>query len=138
MKLEIDSNPPQGAVLATTSLKRHVAFNLQHHDRASLFAGKLHAVLQRSYLKGRDIFDLWWYLSQPEWPGPNLALLNLALAQSDWKGTALNHKNWRELIHQRVEQLDWQEDVSRDIQAFIITSDWEEQLTKNTLLRLLS
>lgn len=138
VKLEIDSNPPQGAVLATTSLKRHVALNLQHHDRASLFAGKLHAVLQRSYPKGRDIFDLWWYLSQPEWPEPNMAHLNQALAQSDWKGSALNHDNWREFTRQRVEQLDWQEDVSHDIQAFIITSDWEEQLTKNTLLRLLS
>lgn len=94
--------------------------------------------MQRSYPKGRDIFDLWWYLSQPEWPEPNLALLNQALAQSDWKEAALNHDKWREFTRQRVEQLDWQEDVSRDIQAFIITSDWEEQLTKNTLLRLLS
>lgn len=137
VKLEIDSNPPQGAVLATTSLKRHVALNLQHHDRASLFAGKLHAVLQRTYPKGRDMFDLWWYLSQPAWPEPNLTQLNQALAQSDWEGPALNPGNWREFVHRRVEQLDWQENVSRDIQAFIITSDWEEQLNKNTLLRLL-
>ena len=64
VKLEVDTNPPDGALLSTTSLKRHVALNLQHHDRASLFAGKLHAVLQRVYAKGRDIFDLWWYLAQ--------------------------------------------------------------------------
>jgi predicted nucleotidyltransferase component of viral defense system len=47
VKLEIDTNPPAGAILAATPLKRYVALNLQHHDRASLFAGKLHAVLQR-------------------------------------------------------------------------------------------
>ena len=137
VKLEIDRNPPQGAVLATTSLKRHVALHLQHHDRASLFAGKLHAVLQRPYSKGRDIFDLWWYLTQPAWPEPNLAQLNHALAQSDWKGPAINHENWREFVRQRAEQLDWQENVSREIQAFIITSDWKEQLTKKSLLGLL-
>jgi hypothetical protein len=31
---------------------------LHYHDRASLLAGKLHAVLQRPYAKGRDFFDL--------------------------------------------------------------------------------
>jgi predicted nucleotidyltransferase component of viral defense system len=138
IKLEIDSNPPQGAVLATTSLKRHVALNLQHHDRSTLFAGKLHAVLQRAYPKGRDIFDLWWYLSQPAWPEPNLNYLNQALAQSDWQGPMLDHDNWREFTHQRIEQLDWKEDVSHDIRAFIITTNWEEQLTKNILIRLLN
>ena len=65
VKLEIATKPPSGAVLAATPMKRYVALNLQHHDRATLFAGKLHAVLQRVYPKGRDIFDLWWYLSQP-------------------------------------------------------------------------
>ncbi|MBU1660466.1 MAG: hypothetical protein KKD28_03230 [Chloroflexi bacterium] len=44
----------------------------------------------------------------------------------------------REFTRQRIEQLDWKEDVSHDIRAFIITSDWEEQLTKNTLLKLLN
>jgi len=27
-----------------------------------LLAGKLHAILQRAYTKGRDIYDLLWYL----------------------------------------------------------------------------
>jgi len=138
VKMEIDSNPPQGAVLTTTSLKRHVTLNLQHHDQASLFAGKLHAVLQRTYPKGRDFFDLWWYLSQPAWPEPNLVLLNHALVQSDWEGPKLKHDNWRIFVRQRVEQLDWQEDVFRDIQAFIITPGWEKRLHKDGLLKLLT
>jgi hypothetical protein len=40
---------------------------LQHHDRASLLAGKIHAILQRPFLKGRDLYDLLWYLSDPAW-----------------------------------------------------------------------
>ena len=137
VKLEVDTNPPDGALLSTTSLKRYVALNLQHHDRASLFAGKLHAVLQRVYAKGRDIFDLWWYLSQAEWPEPNLNQLNHALVQSGWTGRVLSHDNWREYVGQRVEQLDWQEDVERDIRAFIIDSDSFKQLNKQSLLTLL-
>ena len=51
---------PSGAVLATTVVRRYVTLQIQHHDRASLLAGKLHAILRRSYLKGRDIYDLLW------------------------------------------------------------------------------
>ena len=137
IRLEIDTNPPRGVVLTTTPIQRHVRLNLLHHDRASLLAGKLHAVLQRGYSKGRDIFDLWWYLSQPEWPEPNLNLLNYALSQSGWTGPDLSADNWRAIVQERVEQLNWQEDVTRDIQAFIIDSDLEKQLHKESLINLL-
>lgn len=51
-----------GAGLATTLVRRHVLLHLHHpglrdhHDQASLLGGKLHAILQRSYLKGRDLY----------------------------------------------------------------------------------
>ncbi len=138
VKLEIDTNPPQGAGLATTALNRHIPLHVQHHNRASLFAGKLHAILQRAYLKGRDIFDLWWYLSQPAWPDPNITLLNHALDQSKWDGPVVDQTNWRDLIYQRLEQLDWQEEVLRDVRPFILATDWEEQLSKRNLLILLT
>ena len=138
VKLEVDTKPPQGAIVTTTSLHRHVRLNLQHHDRASLFAGKLHAVLQRAYPKGRDIYDLWWYLSQPDWPEPNLIQLNEALAQSYWTGTELSRDNWRSIVRESVAQLDWQEDVLGDIQAFIITTDWKQHLNKDVLMALLA
>ena len=138
VKLEIDTKPPSGAVLAATPLKRYVALNLQHHDRASLFAGKLHAVLQRVYPKGRDIYDLWWYLSQPSWPEPNLVLLNHALLQSGWKDGKLTPENWRGYVRGKIEQLDWQEDVLRDVRAFLIIPEWEKRVNKDKLLELLA
>lgn len=54
IKLEVDTNPPAGAVPATSFVDRHVFVHLQHHNPASLLAGKLHAILQREYAKGRD------------------------------------------------------------------------------------
>ncbi len=95
IKIEVDTRPPAGAVLETTVVRRHVTLQLQHHDRASLLAGKAHAVLQRAYTKGRDIYDLFWYLSDPDWPAPNLVMLNHALAQSEWEGPELSSGNWR-------------------------------------------
>jgi len=63
VKVEIDTNPPAGAGTTTTVIRRHVTVRLMHHDRQSLFAGKLHAVLTRQYTKGRDLYDLAWYLA---------------------------------------------------------------------------
>jgi predicted nucleotidyltransferase component of viral defense system len=95
VKIEVDTNPPAGATLTTSLMRRHVLLNLQHHDRASLLAGKLHAVLQHPHLKGRDLYDLVWYLGDREWPAPNLELLNNLLKQTDWRGTTLTAENWR-------------------------------------------
>lgn len=62
VKVEIDTNPPQGAGTDIKAVRRHFMLNLQHYDAASLLAGKLHAVLSRKYTKGRDLYDLAWYL----------------------------------------------------------------------------
>jgi len=66
VKIEVDTNPPTGAWLETTLVRRHVTLCLQHHDRAPLLAGKLHALFRRRYVKGRDLYDLMWYLSDPD------------------------------------------------------------------------
>ena len=118
VKIEVDTNPPQGAGLATTVIRRHVVLHLQHHDRASLLAGKLHAILQRPYLKGRDLYDLVWYLSDPDWPSPNLILLNHALQQSDWQGEALVSSTWREAVRRRLQDVRW-ENVLSDVRPFL-------------------
>jgi hypothetical protein len=107
VKLEVDTNPPQGAGLTTSVVRRFFVLQLQHHDKASLLSGKLHAILQRPYTKGRDIYDLLWYLSDPTWPSPNLELLNHALAQTGWQGGALTSTNWREPVKARLRLLDW-------------------------------
>ncbi len=76
VRIDVDSNPPVGAVTETRLVRKHVSLRVHHHDPASLLAGKLHAVLCRPWAKGRDIYDLVWYLSDPTWPSPNLELLN--------------------------------------------------------------
>lgn len=118
VKLEVDTSPPAGAELATTVVRRFVVLQLHHHNKASLLSGKLHALLQRSYAKGRDIYDLLWYLSDPAWPPPNLILLNNALAQTGWQGGILTEANWRERVHARLRQLDWK-DIQADVRPFV-------------------
>jgi hypothetical protein len=105
IKVEVDSNPPAGSTAVSTIVRRHVLLHLKHHDKASLFAGKLHAVLARRYTKGRDIYDLIWYLSDPTWPEPNIVLLKNALEQTGWEGPGVTPENWRPLVRRRVETL---------------------------------
>ncbi len=108
VKIEVDTNPPDGASTAVKSVRRFFMLNLLHYDRASLFAGKLHAVLSRKYTKGRDLYDLAWYLADPRWPEPNIPLLQNALKQTGWKGSAVGEDNWRQVVVNKLEDLDWQ------------------------------
>jgi predicted nucleotidyltransferase component of viral defense system len=136
VKLEVDTNPPVGATLETSLIRRHVLLNLQHHDRASLLAGKLHAILQRPYLKGRDLYDLIWYLSDKNWPDPNLVLLNHALAQTEWTGPSLTIGNWHEIVRAKIETISFEQALD-DVRPFLGSSEDIGLLTKDNLLGLL-
>jgi predicted nucleotidyltransferase component of viral defense system len=135
VKVEVDTNPPAGAGLETTVIRRHVILQLQHHDPASLLARKLHALLQRDYVKGRDVYDLFWYLSDPTWPEPNLLMLKNALEQTGWSEEKLTPETWRAVLRARIENLAW-ERVVADVTPFIEQSSELNALTQANMLRL--
>jgi len=137
VKIEVDTNPPKGAGLSTTVVRRFVVLQIHHHDKPSLLAGKLHAILQRSYTKGRDIYDLLWYLSDPTWPAPNLILLNNAMAQTNWPGGSFTEENWKDELWKRLKTLDWPGIVS-DVQPFIEPSFDVNLLNPETFERILA
>jgi len=136
VKIEVDTNPPADAVLTTSLVRRHVTLQLQHHDRASLLAGKLHAILQRPYIKGRDIYDLVWFLSDPDWPAPNLVLLNNALQQTGWSGGLLTEDNWRAMVRRRLQAVPWERIVA-DVRPFLSPGADLALLTPENLMRVL-
>ncbi len=136
VKLEIDTNPPPGAVTETSLIRRYITLNLLHHDRSSLLAGKLHAVLTRRYTKGRDLYDLVWYLADPAWPSPNLDLLNSALSQTGWTGPKLTEKTWRQQVVKRLDELKWDRAVA-DVRPFLERQSELSLLTKENCRRLL-
>ncbi len=137
IRVEVDTRPPAGAVLETHLVRRHVTLRLRHHDRASLLAGKLHAILQRPYTKGRDLYDLIWYMSDPTWPAPNLALLNAALRQTHWSGAMLYAHTWRDTIMRRLDALAWDR-VAADARPFLERREDVELLTRENAVRLLT
>ena len=136
VKVEIDTNPPAGAVCTTRLVRKHYLLNLMQHDRSSLLAGKLHAVLTRKYTKGRDLYDLMWYLTSPDWPLPNLNLLNHALEQSGWDGKPLTEQVWRQTVATKLKGINWKQ-VREDVAPFLERSREIDLIVPETFDRLL-
>ena len=119
IKIEVDTNPPSGA----NSLTRYLTFpfpaSVAVHDIPSLFAGKLHALLCREYIKGRDWYDFVWYISQKA--EVNYPLLRSQINQTgQWKGDGLEiSQEWcfEELL-KKVKTLDWKA-AKREVMPFV-------------------
>lgn len=116
IKVDVDTNPPKGANLANTLVNKYFPITFTHYDLPSLFAGKLHAIFTRPYVKGRDYFDLTWLVSRDRNLNPNIELLNNALEQTK-NPLNVTLKNWRIKVMERVESADWAKIVS-DVEKF--------------------
>jgi hypothetical protein len=118
IKLEIDVNPPLGSDEATSFLDFPLDYEVRHQDLPSNFALKIHALICRGFLKGRDWFDFSWYVSRDI--APNLSLLRNALIQAGpWKGDAAISVDlaWlKAALSSTIAKIDWKEagdDVAR-------------------------
>lgn len=133
----------------------HIPGLIQHHDLPSLLAGKAAAILTREYIKGREYFDLFWFLSK--WPElePNLLMFRNALAQRrKGEGTGEGapggrgatdganrsrigqEPNWRVLLSLAVSEARWNV-IETDVRAFIEDPDSLLAFTQENLLRML-
>src|SRR5262245_8820214 len=70
------------------------------------------------YTKGRDLYDLVWYLSDRNWPEPNVEFLQAALDQTGWKGPAIDSSNWRRLLWSHLEPIAWGRAIE-DVRPFL-------------------
>lgn len=119
IKLEVDTNPPAGASYEMPVLDYPFPAAVRIFDLPSLFAGKLHALLCRDYLKGRDWYDFIWYTARRI--PINHRLLSAALdQQGPWIGQAPKTDNpWCvEQLCVRIAELDWMQ-AQRDVQRFV-------------------
>jgi len=107
VKLKMDTNPPAGADYEHKISLRPNPYQVTVMNLPSLFAGKTHAILCRSYLKGRDLYDFVWYL-QHEVP-INLSLLENAMRQTGhYEDEApLSLEILKELLKKRFSEIDY-------------------------------
>ena len=136
IRVDVDTNPPSGAKTEVRTSRRHTVLRLFCHDRPSLLAGKIHAILRRPFAKGRDWFDLVWHLTDEDSPSPNIEMLNSALQQSEPPLLSLTEQTWRLSIRQRLQELDW-DAVVDDVSPFLADRREIDLLNKDKLERLL-
>jgi predicted nucleotidyltransferase component of viral defense system len=134
VKLEIDTNPPAGWQTADFPLNNIYLLSLTAFDLPSMFATKLHACFFRKYTKGRDFYDLIWYLTKKI--QPNILLLNNAAYQTEHKHFNITKANLADFLAQRLEQIDFAA-ARKDVARFLFNPEELEFINKKFIESLL-
>lgn len=131
IKFDIDSNPPQGATEIISPVVSTRLYKIRHYDLPSLFAGKLHALLYRSYTKGRDYFDFLWYAAKKT--RPNFTLLQNAIFQTQKEKIELSPEKLKMMLQKRFRETNF-ESVKKDVAPFLFDAQSEALLTLDIFL----
>jgi Nucleotidyl transferase AbiEii toxin, Type IV TA system len=144
IKLEIDTNPPAFSGEGTTFLDFPADYQVRHQDLGSNFALKIHALLCRPFLKGRDWYDFSWYVAKGI--TPNLAHLQAALRQKGpWKdlnGLTVDRFWLSTELDNKIKSIAWPEAVE-DVRRFLRPGDvkslelWSEGFFQAKLRKLI-
>lgn len=119
IKLEVDTNPPAGSNWAQRFHDFPTDFSVLVQDLPSNFALKLHALLCRPYIKGRDWYDLLWYIRNDT--QPKLDLLQNALQQAGpfaGDGVEVNAVWLQQALLEKIQSLDWAA-AKQDVTPFL-------------------
>jgi len=134
IKIEVDSNPPEGWNTELSLISKHFVFTVTHFDVPSLYATKLHACFFRKYIKGRDFYDLLWYIGRRS--VPNFELLNNAIEQTEHKKVNLGPENFKDFLKERLASVDFVK-VRKDVERFIEDKNELKLLDRDKILSLI-
>ncbi len=133
IKFEVDTNPPAFAQCENKYRLLPSPYQVKLYDMSSLFAGKIHAVICRSWknrVKGRDLYDYVFYLSRQA--KVNLPHLQARLKDSGaWKsGETLTLGKLQEMLKERFEMINY-EQAKQDVLPFIVEPHKLDLWSKN-------
>ena len=142
VKIEIDTDPPGKANFEIKYQLLPVPFSVRLFDAPSLFAGKVHALLCRSWqnrVKGRDFYDYAWYLSRSI--PLNIQHLQARLDQTGHLAKKkLEPEMLIEMLDERFDTIDFAK-AKEDVKAFVSnqetlelwSADFFSQITRQYL-----
>lgn len=120
IKIEIDRIPPLGFETEEKLLIKPFSFYVNCFTLPSLFAGKLHALLFRKWknrVKGRDWYDLEWYIRK----GIPLNInhfLHRAIETGDLKKESIRQEDILVLLQEKIESVSF-DSIKDDVRKFI-------------------
>lgn len=142
IKLEVDTNPPSGSGYDLKYLDFPFVSSVAVQDRPSLFAGKIHALLCRDYIKGRDWYDFIWYTGNQT--GVNYDFLTSAINQiGPWQGQSITvDRAWLLTeLERTIVSINWKQ-VIEDVRRFVRVEEqpsldlWSKELFLGQLDKL--
>jgi len=120
IKIEVDRNPPLGFETEEKLLIKPFSFYVNCFTQQSLFAGKLHALLFRKWgsrVKGRDWYDLEWYIKKRITLDVGHFLMR-AKDTKDWEKDTISKKDILDLLTKKIENISFTR-VKEDVVQFI-------------------
>ena len=121
IKFEIDTMPPGCATYEIKYRLLPMPYSIKLYDEASLFSGKIHAIICRSWksrVKGRDLYDYVFYLSRNT--QFNLPHLREKLIDSQYIDTniIISCDDIKKMLIERFNEIDF-EQAKEDVIPFI-------------------
>ncbi|MCC8017632.1 MAG: nucleotidyl transferase AbiEii/AbiGii toxin family protein, partial [Lachnospiraceae bacterium] len=121
IKFEVDVNPPKYAAFEHKYRLLPAPYEVNLYDMPSLFAGKVHAVLCRSWqsrIKGRDLYDYVFYLTRGT--SVNQKHLRERLLQSGFitQESAYSLEEIKTMLSKRFDSIDYAQ-AKLDVEPFI-------------------
>ena len=121
IKFEIDTMPPGCATYEIKYRLLPMPYSIKLYDEASLFSGKIHAIICRSWksrVKGRDLYDYIFYLSRNT--QFNLPHLQEKLIDSQYidANVIISCDDIRKMLIERFNEIDF-EQAKEDVIPFI-------------------
>lgn len=121
IKFEVDVNPPSGATYEDQYKLLPSPHQIKLYDKESLFAGKIHAILCRSWnnrIKGRDLYDYIFFLANDT--KVNLELVKNKLIASNYLDSNSNFdiNTLKQLLIKKFKEIDYQA-AKEDVIPFI-------------------
>jgi hypothetical protein len=120
IKLEVDTNPPLKFQTQSKTLLLPMTFNVRTMTLPNLYAGKMHALLFRSWktrVKGRDWFDFEWYVKNNT--PLNLEHLCQRMKESgNFDKDILTKEEFTQILYAKIESLDIEQAIN-EVRGFV-------------------
>ncbi|MFH1429395.1 MAG: nucleotidyl transferase AbiEii/AbiGii toxin family protein [Candidatus Margulisiibacteriota bacterium] len=134
IKLEIDQKPPDGYQCTLDMINKEFLIGINHYDLPSLYSGKLHALLFRKYTKGRDFYDLLWFIGRKV--EPNYTLLKNAIKQTENVNYQVDGGKLKELLINKINKTEFSK-VKSDMEPFLVDTKEMRFFDKKYFLNIL-
>jgi predicted nucleotidyltransferase component of viral defense system len=141
IKIEVDRQPPLDFKTEGKLLLRPFSFYVKCFTKRSLFAGKMHALLFRQWknrIKGRDWYDLEWYIKKGI-PLDVNHFLARAKDSNNWQDDSISSEQIIELLDTKINAVSFssiKEDVVRFIKNDEALNIWSPQYFKDLISKI--